>query len=55
MKAKLAKNPANKNPRFAAKVGRALIRAGESARRTARMYGTPIYVWEHGKVVAKKP
>jgi len=30
-------------------------RAGESARRTARMHGTPIYVWENGKVVAKEP
>ena len=45
----------NKNPRLAARVGRALVRAGESARKTARMYGTPIYVWENGKVVAKKP
>ena len=33
----------------------ALIRAGEAARKTARMYGTPIYVLEKGKVVAKKP
>ena len=36
-------------------VGRALRRAGKVARKTARMYGTPIYVWENGKVVAKKP
>jgi hypothetical protein len=40
---------------FAAGVGRALRRAAKDARRTARMYGTPIYVWENGKVVAKKP
>jgi len=33
----------------------ALIRAATAARKTARMYGTPIYVWENGKVVAKRP
>ncbi len=49
------KTETNRNPRLAAKVGRALERAGESARRTAKMYGTPIYVWENGKVEAKKP
>lgn len=36
-------------------VGRALRRAAKAARKTAKMYGTPIYVWENGKVVAKKP
>lgn len=40
---------------IAADVGRALRRAANDARKTARMYGTPIYVWENGKVVAKKP
>ena len=40
---------------FAAGVGRALRRAAQDARKTARMYGTPLYVWENGKVVAKKP
>jgi hypothetical protein len=40
---------------FAAEVGVALRRAARDARRTAKMYGTPIYVWENGKVVAKKP
>lgn len=40
---------------FAASVGRALRRAGRAARKTARMYGTPIYVVEKGKIVAKKP
>ena len=40
---------------FAAGVGRALRRAAKDAQRTARMYGTPLYVWENGKVVAKKP
>ena len=33
----------------------ALIRAATAARKTARRYGTPIYVWENGKVVAKRP
>ena len=40
---------------FAAGVERALRLAGKDARKTARMYGTPIYVVENGKVVAKKP
>jgi hypothetical protein len=40
---------------FAAGVGRALRRAAKAARKAARMYGTPIYVSEGGKVVAKKP
>jgi hypothetical protein len=40
---------------FAAAVGRALRRAARSARKTARMYGTPIYIWRDGKVVAIKP
>ncbi len=49
---------ARKKPRpqsFAAEVGRALRRAGVAARRTARMHGTPVYVWKNGKVVAEKP
>ncbi len=40
---------------FAADVGRALRRAAKDAQKTARMYGTPLYVWENGKVVAKMP
>jgi hypothetical protein len=40
---------------FAASVGRALRRAGQAARKTARMHGTPIYIWRDGKVVAQKP
>jgi hypothetical protein len=42
-------------PTTATKVGRALRRAAKDARRTARMHGVPIYVWEKGKVVALKP
>ncbi len=40
---------------FAAGVGRALRRAALSARQTARMHGTPIYLWQDGKVVAEQP
>jgi hypothetical protein len=40
---------------FAAGVGRGLRLAARSARKTARAYGAPLYVWENGKVVAKKP
>jgi hypothetical protein len=36
-------------------VGRALRRAATDARNVARMHGTPLCVWEDGKVVAKKP
>ena len=55
MKRKTDMQPSNRNPELAARVGRELERAAESARRTARMYGTPIYVWENGRVVAKRP
>ncbi len=40
---------------FSDAVGRALRRSATAARKIAKMYGTPIYVWENGKVVAKKP
>jgi hypothetical protein len=40
---------------FSAAVGRALRRAAKVARKIARMHGTPIYIWENGKVVAEKP
>ena len=49
------KKPKRESDAFVAEVGRALHRAARAARRTARMYGTPIYIWEHGKVVAEKP
>ena len=45
----------NKQSDYAKTIGRALRRAAQSARKIARMHGTPIYVWENGKVVAKKP
>ena len=40
---------------FSAAVGRALRRAAKVARKTARMHGTPIYIWDNCKVVAEKP
>ena len=36
-------------------VGQALRKAAKDAAKTARMHGTPLYVWENGKVVARKP
>jgi len=40
---------------FAVLVGRALRRSAKKARQIARMYGTPVYIWKDGKVVAEKP
>lgn len=50
-----AKKKARKRTAFALGVERGVKRAARSARKTARMHGTPIYVWEKGKVVAVKP
>lgn len=47
--------PGKKTESFADGVGRGLRLAARSARKIARTHGTPIYVWENGKVVAKKP
>lgn len=41
--------------KFVQSVGRALRRAAKMARKTARAYHTPLYIWQNGKVVAKKP
>jgi hypothetical protein len=49
------RKPKKRKESFAAGVGRGLRRAARTARKVARMYGTPIYVWENGKVVAKDP
>jgi hypothetical protein len=49
------KSSSKKSEHFATGVGRALRRAAKDAQKAARMYGTPLYVWENGKVVAKKP
>jgi hypothetical protein len=45
------KTKAQTSKEFSAAVGRALRRAAK----TARMHGTPVYVWKNGKVVAEKP
>lgn len=44
----------SKRADFAAEVGRGLRLAGRAARVVARRYGTPIYIWENGRVVAKR-
>lgn len=46
---------AQSSKEFSATVGRALRRAATVARKTARMYGTPIYIVKNGKIVAEKP
>ena len=43
------------NKRFFESVKKAMPAAARRARKIARMYGTPIYVVENGKIVAKKP
>ena len=40
---------------FAAAVGRALRRSARVARKTARLHGTPVYIWRDSKVVAERP
>ena len=50
-----AKNSKRDSKDFSAAVGRALRRAAKVARKTARMHGTPVYIWRAGKVVAEKP
>lgn len=52
MKLKTGKRSSKDFPTVA---GRALLRAGQVARKTARMHGTPVYFWREGKVVAEKP
>lgn len=47
--------PTKTSDSFAAGVERGLRSATKDARKTARIYGTPIYVGENGKIVAKKP
>ena len=50
-----AKKRSAQNEQFFKSVGRALRRAAKRARETARLDGTPIYVWKNGRVVAEKP
>jgi hypothetical protein len=49
------RKPKPKPSTFAAMVGRALRRSAKKARQIARAYGTPVYVWKDGKIVAEKP
>jgi hypothetical protein len=46
---------AQSNKDFADQVGKALKRSANNARKLARQYGTPVYIWRDGKVVALKP
>jgi hypothetical protein len=55
MKRKTGSKPAETSAEFAAKVGRALRRAGRAARKKARMYGTPVYIPRNGRIIAEKP
>ena len=45
----------SKSDELSKAVGKALRRAAKRARETARMHGTPVYVWRDGKIVADKP
>lgn len=47
--------PKKETKAFSDAVGRGLRRAARAARKTARMHGTPIWIWKDGKVVALKP
>jgi hypothetical protein len=47
--------PSKENKRFYEAVARSVQRAARRARETARMHRTPIYVWENGRVVARRP
>jgi len=49
------RKPKQKPSTFAVMVGRALRRSAKKARQIARAYGTPVYVWKDGKIVAEKP
>jgi predicted ABC-type ATPase len=46
---------AEKGGSFATGIGRGLRLAARTARKVARAHGTRLYVWENGKVVAKRP
>jgi len=50
---KAAISPENK--RFFESIKRAMPAAVRRARKIAKMHGTPIYIVENGKIVAKKP
>lgn len=50
-----ATKPTKRADDFAAPVGRALRRAGKTARKTAKAHGTAVFVWRNGNVVAERP
>jgi hypothetical protein len=43
------------NERFFAAVKRAMPKAARRAREVAKRYGTPLVLWQDGRVVLKKP
>jgi hypothetical protein len=51
----MKKRVSPENKRFFDSVARAMKRLPQRVRKTAKMYGTPIIVWENGKIVEKKP
>ena len=51
----MRKRTKNECENFAAGVGRALRSAAKQAIKIARIHNTPVYYWEDGKVVARKP
>ena len=50
-----SKNGVDKPNEFSRAVGRGLRRAARRAREIARRYGTPVYIWKDGRVIAVKP
>jgi hypothetical protein len=51
-----ARRKKSKKPEsFSAGVGRGLRLSAKTARKVARMHGTPVYFWKDGKVVAEEP
>jgi hypothetical protein len=51
----MRKKVSPENKRFFDSVAKAMRRMPRLVRKIAKMHGTPIYVWENGKVVARKP
>ena len=49
------KNGVSKPNPLSRAVARGLQRSAQRARETARQFGTPIYIWKDGKIVAVKP
>jgi hypothetical protein len=43
------------NEKLSEAIARAMVAAARKAREVARLHGTPIYVWEKGRVIAKRP